>query len=164
MVWCIQTMNIFVLSNEPDVCAQMHCDKHVVKMVLETAQLLSTAHHIHGTWTPDMYKPTHMHHPCTKWVCESDANYWWASHLFMELCNEYTHRYGKVHKSEGLLDALYPKKAVVNDMTPFALAMPDKYKVACPVTSYRNYYLGDKAYMATWTNRNEPEWWTNETR
>lgn len=157
-------MNIFVLDNKPWDAARFHCDKHVVKMVLETAQLLSTAHHINGSWTPDMYKPTHVHHPCTKWVAETSFNYWWTFQLFLALCNEYSYRYDKVHKTDTKMsELLRPDGRRSHDPTDFALAMPDKYKVeGDAVQSYRNYYLGEKAYMATWTKRNEPEWWTNE--
>lgn len=146
-------MNIFVLSKSPTLAAQYHCDKHVVKMVLETAQLLSTV-------AGEGYKPTHKNHPCTVWARESLANYHWLYALGQALGQEYTHRYGKVHKSSLVIDSLpYAPATVTGGMsTPFALAMPDEYRTDCPVASYRAYYVGEKSRMLKYTNRRAPEW------
>lgn len=152
-------MNIFVLDADPILAARYHHDKHVVKMILETAQLLSTASPF-----PGCYKPTHINHPCTKWVAESNENYSWLWQLGIALGNEYTYRYGKQHKSHEVIRAagrhlgsfitLTPKP------TPFAQAMPKQYKHADAVTAYRNYYIGEKVKQSKWTNRPTPEWLT----
>ena len=92
-------MNIFFLSLDPAEAARLHCDKHVVKMILESCQLLYCAHWMCGTIMPsNAYKKTHPNHPCAKWVRESQANYRWLCRLGLELCGEYTFRYGKHHK------------------------------------------------------------------
>lgn len=158
-------MNIFYLSNDPEDCAKQHCDKHVVKMILESAQLLSNAHHmIDGDQViKPIYKLTHKNHPSAIWVRASGAHYKWLWQLLRSLCKEYTHRYNKVHKveREGLLDILadQPKNLQcsnwLSDPTP---AMPDEYKVSNAVESYRNYYKGAKKSFARWTNRMTPEW------
>ena len=94
-------MNIFYLHDDPIYCAQMHCDKHVVKMILEYAQLLSTAHHeIDGTPSIDCYKPTHKNHPSAIWARNSRNNYRWLWWLLYGLQDEYTYRYGKVHATQ----------------------------------------------------------------
>jgi hypothetical protein len=93
-------MNIFILDTNPRIAAKMHCDKHVPKMILETAQMLSTAHHVYDTpQAPLVYKKAHLNHPCTIWVRESVDNYSWAFELFRELNNEFVRRRGKKHLS-----------------------------------------------------------------
>jgi hypothetical protein len=153
-------MNIFVLHEQPWVAAEMHVDKHVVKMIVESAQMLSTAHAVlDGEQVA--YKPTHINHPCSKWVRESVANYQWLYSLFRYLSQEYTHRYGKVHKTwlnHGKTLATPPKNIPEKGSTPFALAMPDQYKDDNPVTAYRKYYLGEKAHIFKWKDRSIPEW------
>lgn len=158
-------MNIFFLSNDPSDCAVQHCNKHVVKMILEYAQLLSNAHHmLDGDQViKPIYKLTHKNHPSAVWVRASKPHYQWLHTLLVFLCKEYTHRYEKVHKveREGLLDILCdpPKNIVDNgwlsDPTP---AMPDQYKTDTVVQSYRNYYIGDKKSFAVWKNRDTPSW------
>ena len=177
-------MNIFVLDNKPDIAAQMHCDKHVVKMILETAQLLSTAHRVldgtpveyinestgrkvktmelHDERDLYLYKATHMNHPCAIWCREARANYVWLHELFLELNKEYTHRYNKIHacmRLEPLL-CIIPENIPENhgNMTPFPKAMPDDVKVEDPIQSYRNYYIQYKKSFARWTNRETPSW------
>ena len=158
-------MNIFVLDLDPTKCAKYHCDVHVNKMLIESAQLLSTAHHIlDGSNAPKaIYKKTHVNHPCNKWVRESDANYDWLYDLLFNLCCEFQLRRGKDHKTMGLLDILMqtPKNIPIKTMTPFALAMPDEYKDSDPVIAYRNYYIGDKSDIAKWewSNAVIPYWW-----
>ena len=158
-------MNIFYLSNDPETCARLHCDKHVVKMILETAQLLSNAHHmLDGDQVINpIYKLTHKNHPSAIWTRASVSHYNWLWMLLAELCKEYTYRYGKVHKvqREGLLEILkdhphnIPNKNWLTDPTP---AMPDEYKTTSAIESYKNYYRGAKRSFARWTNRNIPEW------
>lgn len=214
-------MNIFALSEDPREAAQMHCDRHCVKMIVEYAQLLSTAHrtldgvdkivnwtvpHFSGTEligckakskivkilsgesvrvqeyvlfddetlgpqsvgknkiiieNAKCYKATHANHPSAVWARESSMNYAWLAQLFKNLLDEYTVRYGRVHKTQELLNflRLAPHNIVEGKQTPFALAMPDQYKVQNnAVQSYRNYYLGDKIHFARWTNSSVPDW------
>lgn len=135
-------MNIFVLDRDSRKAAQAHCDKHVVKMCLEYAQILST---VSGRG----YKPTHKNHPCVKWAAASPAHYAWLYDLAVELGHEYTDRYGKIHASTIKLDELpYPRPQP--DPTWYALAMPEEYKVEDPVESYRNYYRGAKKRFAVY--------------
>lgn len=161
-------MNIFFLNKNPSVCAKEHCDKHVVKMILESAQLLSNAHHMldgQQAITP-IYKLTHKNHPSAIWVRSSKSHYVWLWCLLKELCIEYTHRYGKVHKieREGLLEVLrdspknIPASGWISDPTP---AMPDEYKTPSAVESYHNYYRGAKVSFARWTKRSTPSWFIN---
>lgn len=160
-------MNIFYLHNNPRHCAIMHLDKHCVKMILEYAQLLSTAHRVldgddyadeHG-----FYKKTHMNHPSAVWVRKSYHNYFWLHTLLRFLCIEYTYRYGKIHKVQltGLLDQLFvlPKHIGTEDFTEPTPAMPDDCKIADDsIASYRKYYQLYKSHIAKWTDRNMPDW------
>lgn len=145
-------MNIFYLHNDPMKAAQAMSDKHVIKMILESAQLLSTAHHVldgDQAQSKDLlYKCTHINHPSAKWVRQSADNYNWLYHHFLALCTEYTARYGKVHATFtklGNILATLPSNIPHVGFTQPPCAMPDQYKVANDsVTSYRNYYLGEK--------------------
>jgi hypothetical protein len=154
-------MNIFVLDADPSVAAKAQCDKHVVKMVLESAQLLSTAQQVNGNPGLGMYKPTHKNHPCTKWASETYANYSWLYQHFDALCSEYTNRYGKVHKSSGLLATLHPSNFPGTGFvqTPFAQAMPDEYRSEDPVRAYRAYYLAEKRFAEWNRSTPQPSWW-----
>jgi len=154
-------MNIFVLDWDVKKCAEYHNDKHVVKMILETAQLLCGVHHIVNKNNTDIpYKLSHKNHPCSIWARESLTNYLWLCELGLELCKEYTYRYGKRHKSLDVIEWCVVNKPNIldKDLTEPAKAMPEKYKVNSVVESYRNYYLGDKAYFSKWKNRETPEW------
>lgn len=152
-------MNIFVLHQQPALAAQMLCDKHVVKMIVESAQIMAACHHQAGT--PVHYRATHQHHPCTLWAGASAHNYAWLLAHAKAMCHEYTHRYGRIHKTEqyivGELHHL-PKGIAVTERTPFAQAMPDEYRCEDAVRAYRTYYLKDKAHFAKWTNRDVPAW------
>ena len=158
-------MNIFVLDENPYLAAQYHNNKHVVKMILETAQLLSTAHHVldgEGCQIKDLiYKKTHTNHPCAKWVRESDMNYWWTYNLLRCLLQEYTFRYGKVHATSRILDTLFknPRNIHYGPMTTHPQCMPDDCKSDDIVKSYRNYYIKYKNSTAQWKNRNTPDWY-----
>jgi len=166
-------MNIFYLDHDPVRAAQYHCDKHVVKMILETAQLLSTAHRVidgdAGADAHGLYRATHRNHPSAVWVREGRANYIWAHQLLIALCTEYSRRYGdKVHKTTSLLVPLSDAPAGIPTdpwCTPVRLAMPDEYKVEAPdgftdaVASYRAYYQGAKADIARWDHSPTPDWW-----
>ena len=151
-------MNIFFLDKNPMKCAQYHNDKHVVKMILETAQLLCGSHWATGGEAP--YKLSHKNHPCSIWARESLSNYLYLCELGLELCKEYTYRYGKRHKSQDVIEWCLVNKPNIPDIgfTEPAKAMPDEYKVDDVVKSYRNYYRGGKSGFATWKNREVPKW------
>lgn len=156
-------MNIFVLDLDPKKCAQYHANKHVIKMILESAQLLCGVHWVLGGEAP--YKLSHKNHPCSIWVRECIENYVWLCDLGLELSKEYTYRYGKRHKSQDVIEWCLinqPNLKENGDMTKFALAMPDEYKVMDVVESYRNYYMGSKKDLCEWKNRPTPEWFLNE--
>lgn len=152
-------MNIFILDNDITKCAQYHNDKHVIKMILETSQLLCTAHWENDSEAP--YKSTHKNHPCAIWARHSKQNYMWLTKLGLALCSEFEFRRGKVHKSKEVLRwclSNVPKLDSIG-LTDFALAMPDEYKTDCAVESYRNYYLNDKRHLASWELRGKPDWY-----
>lgn len=155
-------MNIFFLHWNPRICAIMHADKHVVKMILETAQMLCTVHHLCESMYKPPYKMTHKNHPCTVWVRTSVENYKWLVKLGLELCKEYTHRYGKTHKCEQYIRKMKMKKNIPSlpkiGFTPPAQAMPDMYKSKDAVESYRQYYYFEKHFLLTWKKRDEPVW------
>lgn len=152
-------MNIFFLDNDIRKCAIYHNDKHVVKMILETAQLLCGVHSIIGNEAP--YKLSHKNHPCSIWCRESLSNYLLLSELGLELCKEYTYRYGKRHKSQDVIEWCICNKPNIQDIgiTEQPQAMPEQYKVkGNAVQSYRNYYMGEKKGFCTWKNRETPNW------
>jgi hypothetical protein len=157
-------MNIFFLDFDTKKCAEYHCDKHVVKMILETAQLLCGVHHmiIHERLSNDQvpYKLSHKNHPCAIWTRESLSNYLYLCDLGLELCKEYTYSYGKRHKSQDVIEWCLVNKPNIKDIgfTEPAKAMPDEYKVKSVVQSYRNYYMGAKSGFAVWKNREKPSW------
>ena len=158
-------MNIFLLDTDTRKCAQYHCDKHVVKMILETAQLLCGVHHMTDQVVDKVpYKLSHKNHPCAIWSRESLSNYLYLCDLGLELCMEYTYRYGKRHKSQDVIEWCIVNKPNIVDkgFTEPARAMPDEYKVPSVVESYRNYYVGEKSKIAVWKNREIPEWFNTE--
>ena len=153
-------MNIFILDKDPKVCASYHCDKHVVKMILESAQMMCTALHIRGLSAP--YKPTHVKHPCTIWVSESFANFNWLRSLAKHLNYEYKLRYNSSvnHKSYDVIKSLPHYDSAADELTEFAQAMPDAYKCkGDAVKAYRTYYKMDKSEFATWKESGPPKWW-----
>ena len=151
-------MNIFVLHRDPKIAATMACDKHVIKMILGTAQMLCTVVASHGYEAP--YRATHAKHPCTIWAAQTGANWNWLLAYGRALCAEYTKRYGKVHKSQSVIEHCGHLQLDFesHQLTPFAQAMPPQYKDECVVTAYRNYYRGEKARFATWKTQT-PDWW-----
>lgn len=153
-------MNIFILDEDPTLAAQMQCDAHVVKMTLETAQLLSSALILNGGTAP--YKITHKGHPSTVWTASSRENFLWLVAHGKALAEEYTYRYGKIHKSLAIIEEVEKCADIIpsKGLTAFALAMPDQYKdFSDPVKSYRSYYLHEKREFAKWTRRSPPKWW-----
>ncbi len=178
-------MNIFYLSHDPAECARFHVNRHSTKMVLEYAQLLSTAHRVlDGTMSvglsdsgrkktsyilPDqrnniLYSATHINHPSAVWVRKTHQNYIWLTELLEELCCEYTYRYEKTHKVErdGLLKVLrtnLPANIPIGPFTAPTPAMPDDVKVpGNSLASYRNYYNKNKTHLADWKKRPVPQW------
>ena len=178
-------MNIFYLDKDAKTAAQYHCDKHVVKMIIEYAQLLSTAHRIlDGTQYLDktangrnikrwkltdrresiLYKASHINHPSAVWVRESNEHYTWLWNLAMDLCREYSHRYSdKEHKTTLVLQNLsfgpqnIPRTGLFSEPPQ---AMPEDAKIpGDSVSAYRNYYKKYKTRFATWKNREVPEWY-----
>lgn len=175
-------MNIFFLDKDAKLAAKMHCDKHVVKMILESAQLLSTAHRVLDgkqwidsssgrkikRWKLDddfresaLYKATHINHPSAVWVRESKQHYDYLFDLFFHLCREYTYRYGKIHKCDSMFSALlqYPKNLADNGFTEPPQAMPEYCRIpGDSVQAYRNYYIKEKTSMLKYTKREAPMW------
>jgi len=157
-------MNIFVLDRNLVKSAQAHVDKHVVKMPLETAQLLCTARHeLTGDADTIPYRKTHTNHPCSVWARQSLANYTWLCDLGIALCEEYTYRYEKVHKCQAVIEDCIKNTPVHNvfeylELTPFPQAMDDEYKLSDPVLAYRNYYNQAKAHLHSWKGRVAPVW------
>jgi hypothetical protein len=138
----------------------MHVDKHVVKMILESCQLLCTTHHVVCSTYKPPYKPTHKNHPSTVWVRESKSNYEYLVNLGKALCKEYTYRYGKIHKCQSYIEELgnnIPSIPDIGFTTP-AMAMPDIYKSNNPVESYRAYYFFEKSNIHSWKKRSVPKW------
>ena len=148
-------MNIFYLHNNPIKCASYFYDKHKVKMILESAQMLCTAHHelLHKPDVP--YKPAHINHPSTIWVRENTRHYFWLYEHMLALGDEYTKRYGKIHltitKCKKPLE-LAPINMITKSFKQPPQCMPDEYKNKCSVKAYRNYYTKDKYKVA---NKNE---------
>lgn len=178
-------MNIFYLDKDPKLAAQYHCDKHVLKMILESAQLLCTAHRVLDgelghyislgnrkikQWTlsdwreSNLYKAAHYNHPCAVWVRHSSENYKWLYSLFIELCKEYTNRFGKVHMCEAkLADTLsyLPDNIPRGPFTEPVQAMDLYEQCKVPgdsVQAYRNYYKQIKSEIAEWNYSDKPFW------
>lgn len=152
-------MNIFILDNDINRCAEYHCDQHVVKMILESVQMLCTALNKKGFSTP--YKSTHIKHPCVLWVEESFENFIWLQNLALALNDEYRFRFKKDsnHKSISVLNEISNLTYENHGLTEFAQAMPDQYKVpGDAVKAYRQFYLGEKMSFAKWTKRSIPDW------
>ena len=169
-------MNLFYLHKEPEVSATLHCDKHVVKMIIEYAQMLSTAHRMldgeayYGLskngrkiqrWRLDsdrediLYKASHINHPSTRWVRENAIQYQYAYDMFTNLCDEYTYRYGKVHmtdsKLRNLLDNI-PNNIQLGEWSEPPQCMPDDVKVENnSLQAYHKYYREYKKSFAKWT-------------
>jgi len=147
-------MNIFYLDKCPDKAARLQYNKHVVKMILESAQMLCTAHHCYGDKDQVEnvpYKQAHLNHPSTVWTRRSKSTYMWLYNHMMALGNEYTKRYGKTHlsitKCKDFL-AIPPRHIQGDDWCQPPQAMPDEYKDECSIQAYWNYYIGEKHKIA----------------
>ena len=159
-------MNIFVLDYDIEKAARYHCDAHVVCMVKEYSQLLSSAHFLSGSWNTSMTKPTHLRHPCLLWATESKENYQWLKQLYFELAWEYRLRYSRVHLSFSKHWEVLKKIPELPSLglSEFALAMPEELKVkGNAVQSYRNFYNVSKASFAKWKYPSETPPWFNPT-
>jgi hypothetical protein len=179
-------VNIFYLDHDAVKCAEYHNDKHVVKMILEYAQLLSTAHrvldgtisvrlsktgrkqnwyHLGDSRDNVLYSATHINHPSAKWCRDSNDNYQWLYKLFCATCNEYTFRYGKTHLTDKKLRHVLAQSPKNISHDPFEApwrAMPDEVKIGDDsLASYRNYYIKNKSHLANWKKRKVPDWYAN---
>ena len=178
-------MNLFFINVDPKKCAEEHCDKHVVKMVLEIVQMLYTAVHINGTSNgnclPDFaYKISHIKHPTSIWIRTCFENWNYAISVAKYLSEEYTYRYNKIHSCQKHINWLllnkpkfiqgtfkidqsfsYNKEFESMKMTPVPLAMPDECKLNGTIESYHNYYIMKKQPFARWTSRTIPRWYTS---
>ena len=158
-------MNIFVLDWDVEKCARYHNDKHVVKMILETAQLLCGVHHMTDQANDQVpYRLSHKNHPCSIWARKSLTNYLYLAELGLELCKEYTFRYGKHHASERLVGALskVPENIANVGFIDPPQCMPDYCKGDDTVIAYRTYYILEKMRFAKWKKRPMPEWFNGE--
>ncbi len=158
-------MNIFFIDRNITKCAQAHCDKHVNKMILEGAQLLSSAHHMtnpEASMIPDMYRLTHKNHPDAIWVRQSINHYLYLMDLMEALNEEAQYRYGsgKVHLS--LVKAQswpFPNLPDIKFVDPPKCVHDDFKGMSDVVEAYRAYYNRDKRPIATWTKREPPDWY-----
>lgn len=160
-------MNIFVSNVSPERSALDHCDRHLVKMVVETAQMLSCAHWILDNKSVG-YAPTHWNHPCSDWVRLSSENYQWGLSLLSALCTEYTNRYKKPHKTASLLPVLKkaPRNIPSGKLTPWAQAMPEEFMEEDSTLAYQSYLIWKydewmtraKPLKVCWTERDLPDW------
>ena len=166
-------MNIFYLDKDPIIAAQMSCDKHVVKMILESAQMLSTTHRIlDGDEYADkvgLYKLAHKNHPSTIWVRSSSKHYKWLYDHMIALMEEYTYRYGKHHATERLIEPLRIEPWLIpnNGFVDPPQCMPEILKGEDTVLAYQTYYILEKSGFAKWSKREIPAWFmggTNDTR
>lgn len=157
-------MNIFYLDRTPHKAAQAHCDKHCVKMILESAQMLSTAQRtnqpqLSADADSVLYKVAHLNHPSSIWTRTSEDHYFWLYCLFLSLQAEYKRRYNKIHKSAALNELLMklppcPESGFIDPPQ----CMPDQYKQDDCVEAYRAYYIGEKAKFAVWKYTPTPKW------
>ena len=151
-------MNIFVLDRDIRRCARFHCDQHVIKMILESVQILCTSLNKRGFVTP--YRSTHVKHPCVLWVDRSYDNFLWLSMLAEELNREYRYRWQKHtdHASMKVLRQIRQLEYERAGLTEFAQAMPDEHKHGNVVRAYRDFYWHEKMQFARWTRRPVPAW------
>jgi hypothetical protein len=162
-------MNIFAVDLDPRQAAKDLADKHVVKMIVEGCQMLSTNHRLSGshvvyTLPVKLYKQSFENHPCTIWARQNKENYMWLADHTVELCYEYRRRYNKTHACEIMshwFSMYYPLRIPDGELTPFAQAMPEEFKVpGDAVSAYRKYYIGAKSRFAKWKFTKTPDWYT----
>ena len=154
-------MNIFYLDENPKTAAIMLCDQHIRKMQIESAQMCCTAHWETGGNAP--YKRAHKNHPSTIWTRQSIQHYRWLIAHGLEICNEFTIRYGKLHKTQGVLEWCRDNEPSLpdNGFTPPPQCMPDVYKKSNTIEAYKNFYINDKVAVKKlgWNKlNNKPSW------
>lgn len=153
-------MNIFIVDQDPVIAAQSLHDRHIVKMCLETAQILCTVAHQRGIAAP--YKPTHANHPCTVWAGATWQNCYWLGVHGIALCREYTRRFGKVHKCEDVIcdmrRLLTDCEFALSGQTPFAQVVPPDCAGTDTVEAYRLAYRRHKLPGNRYTKREMPAW------
>jgi len=149
-------MNIFVVDENPVAAARQLCNRHIIKMPLETAQILCAVLYRHGK-EDTIYKPTHAKHPSVLWAGDTRNNFVWLAQHGMELCREYTRRYGKTHKCQAVIESCIAEMDIVpkGSRTPFVQVMGETYQHKNPVVAYRRYIAFGKQYM----NKGQgPQW------
>lgn len=153
-------MNIFYLDDDIKTCAQYHCDKHVIKMILESAQILCTVLWLNQIPAP--YRPTHRNHPCVIWANQSLSNWFWLRDLATALNDEYRYRFNhdKNHKSYDVIVSLSPPPIIDIGLTEVPQVLPDEFKSTNPTDAYRQYYALRKSHFAQWTKRPMPKWFS----
>ena len=154
-------MNIFYINEDPIIAAQELCDDHIRKMQIESAQMLCTAHWEQGREAP--YKRAHLNHPSTKWTRESIQHYRWLVRHGLEVCNEFTKRYGKYHKTQDVMEWCQNNEPNIpdNGFTPPPQCMPDEYKNNDTIEAYKTFYIEDKIKIKKLNYNklnNTPEW------
>lgn len=170
-------MNLFILSRSKRRAAKYHFDSHVVKIILEAAQVASSALFLvdadrfsdllkrNTADTRYVYRAGWLGHPCVLWCATSLANYTWTCRYGLALCSEYSYRFHKQHSTQAILDSLLSNtppedKFPVHGRTPFAQAMPSQYRNDDPVAAYRAYYMSPEKYgLASWRRRSKPHWY-----
>ena len=142
-------MNIFYLHQNPEVAAKAMCNKHIVKMILESAQMLSTAHQILDGESDEYYKAAYVNHPSSVWVRQSSRHYQWLYEHFVYLNMEYSNRYNRTHMTYRKLNeklSELPANISDNGFVEPPCAMPDIYKCDTAIMSYRQYYYAEKLF------------------
>jgi len=185
-------MNIFVLHENPIIAAQMHCDRHCCKMIIEHNQMLAASYYhtigisrkkeflenqdkindLFKGWPrkhPDgsefHYSVSHVNHPCTIWARTSIENFNWLLDCTESLCDEFLFRYKHEHSGRAIVNWMRqnPPNISSSKLTPFAQAMPDCYKSEDSIEAYRKYYGYKPSYMdMKWAHSEKPEWFTDE--
>lgn len=152
-------MNIFYLDPNPRKCAQYHFDKHINKLITESAQMMSTA-----LWCSDpliaedylktgsCYMPTHINHPSNIWVRQSLTNYIWLRNLIIYLNEERKYRWDKQndHKSYLIAMILPFPNLPIDEFTQPPQAMPERLHQEDSVLAYRLYYMAEEKII--WLN------------
>jgi hypothetical protein len=156
-------MNIFVLDLDPKQAARYHCDVHVNKMIVESAQILSTVHRDNIFVQDKVYKPTHINRPCEVWAGMSEENYDWLYQLFRYLTEEFFLRFCKRHMTYiAMREHLRDAPPYIRDdigLTAFAQVMPKELRDVDAVVAYRRYYLKCKRRFLSWTSPAKvPDW------
>lgn len=161
-------MNIFVTNQCPETAARDLCDKHIVKMPVETAQMMASAVRRHGAVDEDMpttksktpYKGGYPNHPCTRWAGDTRRNFAWLARHGLALCDEYEIRYGREHACRRPILWMSNMDSLITEgpLTPHPQAMPDGCKRDDPVDAYRTYYIRDKRDIAQWSRSRVPDW------